>query len=105
MLCGDPKQLGAVTKSRCAFDMGFRKSLMEYLMERRLYKRDRISDRYNEKYITQLVENFRSHHTILEIPNTLFYLGKLRAKASKGLSKSHTFIVVQVLRVFFYFDP
>lgn len=84
VLCGDPKQLSAVTTSKCAVKMGFRKSFMEYLMEQRLYQRDPVSNEYNPKYITQLVKNYRSHHTILEVPNILFYQSTLQAKASQG---------------------
>ena len=36
---------------------------------------------YDPKYITQLVDNFRSHPAILYFPNVQFYDGKLRAKA------------------------
>lgn len=57
---------------------------MERLFEKRLYKRDPLTDQYNQKYITQLVKNYRSHPAILAIPNLLFYDNKLEAKAPKG---------------------
>lgn len=85
MLAGDPKQLDAVTKSNYAIQLGFKTSFMERLFDKRLYKRDAATDRYNPKYITQLVKNYRSHPAILHIPNLLFYDNKLEAKAAKGL--------------------
>ena len=36
---------------------------------------------YDRKYITQLVDNFRSHPAILNFPNVQFYDGNLRARA------------------------
>lgn len=83
-MAGDPKQLDAVTKSKNAIKLGFKTSYMEQLFEKPLYKRDPITAKYNPKYITQLVKNYRSHPAILSIPNALFYDNKLEAKASEG---------------------
>lgn len=87
ILAGDPKQLDAVTKSRNASKLGFSTSLMEHLFNRPLYMRNPMTDRFNPKYITQLVKNYRSHPAILHIPNVLFYDNKLEAKASAGSFK------------------
>lgn len=38
---------------------------------------------YNTKYVTQLLDNFRSHPAILQFSNVLFYESKLRAKISE----------------------
>lgn len=84
VLAGDPKQLDAVTKSGFAARLGYKTSFMENLFERQLYKRHPTTDRYDQKYITQLVKNYRSHPAILHIPNTLFYENKLQAKAPAG---------------------
>lgn len=81
ILAGDPKQLDAVTISPWTEKLGFSKSLLEHLFNFALYKRDTISGRFNSKYITQLVKNYRSHPAILEIPNALFYDGSLEAKS------------------------
>lgn len=59
---------------------------MEQLFEKRLYKRNPATGEYNKKYIMQLVKNYRSHPAILDIPNKLFYDGKLEAKAPAGQS-------------------
>lgn len=55
-------------------------SLMERIMSKRRY---RINDRdssYDNNYVTQLLDNFRSHPAILQFSNVLFYDSKLRAK-------------------------
>lgn len=84
VLAGDPKQLDAVTKSDEAVALGYKTSLLEQLCMRPLYKRDPVTKKFNPKYITQLVKNYRSHATILHMPNNLFYEGTLQAKAGSG---------------------
>lgn len=84
MLAGDPMQLGPVVKSVLAKDMGFGVSFIERLMQYPLYSRDPKNGLFNEKYITQLVRNYRSHEAILHIPSKLFYNGTLKAHASSG---------------------
>lgn len=84
MLAGDPMQLDAVTKSLSAIKLGYKTSFMEQLFNRRLYKRNTATGEYNQKFITQLVKNYRSHSKILNVPNILFYENKLVAMASKG---------------------
>lgn len=93
VLAGDPKQLDAVTKSRYAIKLGFKMSFMEHLFNRRLYQRDPETGDFNQKYITQLVKNYRSHSVILHIPNDLFYENKLQVEASSGLLISNMFNV------------
>lgn len=83
VLCGDPKQLGAVTQSKLAVEIGFNVSLMERLMDQNPYRAN-SSGYYNSEYITQLTKNYRSHEKILHMPNVLFYKGTLEAKASSG---------------------
>lgn len=84
VLSGDPKQLPAVTKSQQADAMGFKISWMEHLLNTRLYKRDKTTKKYNARYITHLVRNYRSHPAILKMPNELFYESQLEARASSG---------------------
>lgn len=75
-------QLEAVTKSKNANEMGYKKSLMQFLFEKPLYGSSRRS-----KYIVQLVKNYRSHEAILTPSNSLFYENTLEAAASKGIQK------------------
>lgn len=86
VLAGDPKQLDAVTKSEWATKLGFGTSWLEQLFEYPLYQRDPLTRKFNSKYITQLVKNYRSHPSILHVPNELFYEGVLESKALRNIS-------------------
>lgn len=44
-----------------------------------LYKRHEVTGRFDKTYITQLVQNYRSHPAILKVPNELFYENQLKA--------------------------
>ena len=55
---------------------------MERLCSTNLYQRK--NGKYNELYIMQLVQNYRSHPEILRIPNELFYENTLKACARDG---------------------
>lgn len=102
MLAGDPKQLDAVTKSDAAKQMGFSTSWMEQLCNTNLYKRHQETGKFNELYISQLVQNYRSHPEILRIPNELFYENTLQASAKPG-----NFTIIQMVNfgtnLIFYF--
>lgn len=65
--------------------LNFNKSFMEYLLEKKLYKRDITTGRFNQNYITQLVKNYRCHPEILHKPSELFYDGMLKAEAHAGM--------------------
>ncbi|KAI5643204.1 AAA domain-containing protein [Phthorimaea operculella] len=71
VLAGDPKQLGPVCISREAANKGLGISLLErlYTTYTGMYDND-------PKYITTLVQNYRSDADILKIPNELFYSEK-----------------------------
>ena len=61
------------------------KSLLERLMEKEdgPYRPQRdITPKYDPNYVTKLVNSFRSHPDIFEIPNQLFYDGELEAHAN-----------------------
>ena len=63
ILAGDPKQLGAVVKSGLAKKSGLDVSLVERLMENKLYEQKTHSEAgqggYNPKLITKLTKNYR----------------------------------------------
>nr|XP_046252029.1 putative helicase mov-10-B.1 isoform X1 [Scatophagus argus] len=81
VLAGDPKQLGPVITSTLAEESGLGLSLLERLMNNiDLYK---SHDGFNNRFITKLLRNYRSHPAILKIPNELFYKGELQAYADK----------------------
>jgi helicase MOV-10 len=77
VLMGDPKQLPPVISSSVATKLGLNISLMERLMSTKKYK---PKPNYNPNYIVQLLDNYRSHPSILHFSNVEFYESKLRAK-------------------------
>ena len=87
LLAGDPQQLGPVIHSAVAKENGLADSFLERLMRRRIYSRGR-NGRFDERVLTQLTHNFRSHEALLELPNRLFYDNALECKASAML-KNH----------------
>lgn len=60
ILAGDPKQLDAICKSTIAAKLDFNVSLMERLFKQPLYMTAPGSNKFNAKYITQLVKNYRA---------------------------------------------
>ncbi|KAJ0064239.1 hypothetical protein NL108_001553 [Boleophthalmus pectinirostris] len=80
VLAGDPKQLGPIIKSPFArrFCMGV--SLLERLMtDFPLYQK--TNGVLDNRFVTELLRNYRSHPAILKIPNEFFYDGELQACA------------------------
>lgn len=80
MLAGDPRQLGPVLRSPLTQKHGLGYSMLERLLTyNALYKKG--PDGYNAQFITKLLRNYRSHPTILDVPNRLYYEGELQACA------------------------
>lgn len=77
VLIGDHKQLPAIIKSAYAKHLGLDVSLMERMMKLDRYKSD-----IDNRFVTQLLDNYRSHEAILHFSNVEFYDSKLRAKNS-----------------------
>lgn len=72
VLSGDHKQLGFIVKHKEAKKLGMEISMMDRIME--------TIDNYkfqDFEYVTQLVQNYRSHPAIIEFSNREFYDGKL----------------------------
>ena len=84
ILAGDPKQLGPIVTSDICRQFGLEKSYMERLTEDDAYARK--SGMYPEKLITKLIRNYRSHPSILKMPNELLYDGDLIASSDYGVS-------------------
>ncbi|CAJ1951722.1 unnamed protein product [Cylindrotheca closterium] len=72
ILAGDPKQLGPISNSDICRKYGLTMSLMERLTEREVYGRQ-ADGKYPENLLTKLVRNYRSHPSILKLPNEMFY--------------------------------
>ncbi|XP_052219999.1 putative helicase mov-10-B.1 isoform X12 [Dreissena polymorpha] len=76
VIAGDPKQLGPIVRSAIARNFGLPVSLMERMMsDIEMYK----TQPFDERYITKLIRNYRSHDSILEIPRRMFYDNQLEA--------------------------
>lgn len=84
VLFGDHKQLGPIVKSEFAAKLGLETSLMERILNTKEYRRKK------DTFCIQLLDNYRSHPSILEFPNKLFYDGKLRSKLAK--EEAETFV-------------
>jgi len=56
---------------------------MERLMKFRLYAKDDAKN-YNRLFVTKLLHNYRSHSSILEISNRLFYDGELKSVSNEA---------------------
>lgn len=88
VLAGDPKQLGPILRSPLAINHGLDVSLLERLMTQNdLYKRDDVE--FDKRYVSKLIMNYRSHPSILEVPNKLFYDGELKACADEISSNQY----------------
>jgi len=80
VLAGDPKQLGPVISSSICQAFGMSVSYLERLMGRDLYGRsgaDGSPTAYPPDLLTKLVRNYRTHPTILKLPNAMFYNNEL----------------------------
>lgn len=69
VLAGDPCQLGPVLSSHLAGGCGLGLSLLERVMERHAYQRDEAvfgdHGNYDPLLVTKLVQNYRSHASLL----------------------------------------
>ncbi|XP_059844469.1 RNA helicase Mov10l1 [Hypanus sabinus] len=87
VLAGDPMQLGPIQKSKIAKTYGLSISLLERLMTRPLYSRNDIlcaSGSYNPFFVTKLLNNYRSHSSLLDLPSKLFYHDELVMRADQS---------------------
>ncbi|CAJ1085150.1 putative helicase mov-10-B.1 isoform X1 [Xyrichtys novacula] len=88
VLAGDPKQLGPILRSPFAQKYGMGVSLLERLMNNfPLYQKVEVV--FDNRFVTKLLLNYRSHPAILEIPNELFYDGELQVCADEMLRNSY----------------
>ncbi|CAG9824242.1 unnamed protein product [Phaedon cochleariae] len=79
ILAGDPRQLGPLVHSRFVRHCGYGTSMLERLLDTcKIYSREEDQP-YNDRYVTKLVKNYRSHKTILHVPNKHFYRNELIA--------------------------
>lgn len=80
VLAGDPEQLDAVTKSKNAKKFGYKNSLMAYLQKNKIC----YMQGSHTHDMVQLTKNYRSHPSILKIPNERFYENRIEAQSRTG---------------------
>ncbi|XP_076663314.1 putative helicase mov-10-B.1 [Andrena cerasifolii] len=85
IIAGDHHQLGPVVRCKKIQHL-LGRSLMERLMECEPYQK--VKNKYNSRYITKLVRNYRSQEPILHIPNKLFYDNELLCCAKSDMKLS-----------------
>jgi helicase MOV-10 len=74
ILAGDPKQLGPIITSDVCRRFGMQVSYMERLMgHENVYGRQEEDGLYEVNLLTKLIRNYRSHPSILKLPNEMFY--------------------------------
>ena len=86
VMAGDPLQLGPSVRSPPALEHGLATSLLERLMASPLYSRG--PQGYDTRCITKLVNNFRSHPALLQLPSRLFYGGELKPCGERAVVNS-----------------
>lgn len=88
VLAGDPKQLGPVLRSPVSKENGLELSFLERLMTREEAYQRVEGVGYNDMMLTKLLRNYRSHPSILEEPNKMFYEGELLVYADEIVRES-----------------
>ncbi|XP_053685736.1 putative helicase mov-10-B.1 [Sabethes cyaneus] len=87
ILSGDPLQLGPITRSEFAADMGLNISMLERLMKLTVYQKDPTNNHFDSALITKLVKNYRSHEAILHFSNKMFYQNELKPCAAAQVTE------------------
>ncbi|XP_072386065.1 putative helicase mov-10-B.1 [Diabrotica undecimpunctata] len=82
VLAGDPKQLGPLVHSGIAEYCGYGKSMLERLIYTELYSNNETNSCDN-RCVTKLVRNYRSHESILKPSSKLFYNNELIAAGNE----------------------
>jgi helicase MOV-10 len=76
ILAGDPGQLGPVVTTELCERFGLNISYMERLTKTEVYSCGENGE-YPEDLLTKLIHNYRSHPSILKLPNEMFYDNEL----------------------------
>ncbi|XP_041457695.1 putative helicase MOV-10 [Lytechinus variegatus] len=93
ILAGDPRQLGPVLRSPLAIENGLALSYLERLMTQcPAYSRKddagATNTHYDQRILTKLLQNYRSHPDILKLPNEMFYDKELKVFADELVRES-----------------
>lgn len=87
ILAGDPHQLGPIIRSPAAIQKKLGISFLERLMSLTLYKNN-SNNTATQRCVTKLINNYRSHQKILQVPSKLFYSNELVSRADPELFNS-----------------
>ena len=91
VVAGDPQQLGPIVRSELAKAFGLEMSFLERLSKRKAYRRLTDAEgeiKFDQRIVTKLIRNYRSHKAIMKLPNELFYDNDLLPCANPILSQS-----------------
>ena len=86
VLAGDPAQLGPIIHARGAREHGLETSMLERLSKRAVYAPRADTRCADPRVLVKLLNNYRAHDDLLELPNRLFYGGEMRARADAALT-------------------
>ncbi|KAJ6648786.1 putative helicase mov-10-B.2 [Pseudolycoriella hygida] len=102
ILSGDPLQLGPIVRSNISKNMQLSEeidddvvslykltcfllagvSMFQRLYRSDPYRKDSRTKEYNQRYISKLKNNYRSHPKLVALPNKLFYNHEIRSSAN-----------------------
>ncbi|KAL4423314.1 hypothetical protein ABPG77_006109 [Micractinium sp. CCAP 211/92] len=85
VLCGDPRQLGPIVRSKAAAAAGLAASLLELCVSHHSAVAFQVLRMGRTPATSMLVRNYRSHRRLLDLPSRLFYQGSLVAAADQRL--------------------
>eukprot|EP01130_Rhizamoeba_saxonica_P000568 TRINITY_DN10536_c0_g1_i1.p1 TRINITY_DN10536_c0_g1~~TRINITY_DN10536_c0_g1_i1.p1 ORF type:complete len:581 (-),score=120.45 TRINITY_DN10536_c0_g1_i1:45-1661(-) len=88
ILAGDPNQLGPIVRSGICKKNNFHISMLERIMNIPCYTNN--SGNYDNRVITKLVNNYRSHEKLLELPSQLFYDNELKPCGDAAITNIFT---------------
>ena len=86
VLAGDPKQLGPVVMNKECQRLGLDMSYMERLTRYSMFKKQKSTGEFFPGLVTMLRRNYRSHESIIRLPNEMFYDGDLTCQADPATS-------------------
>ncbi|XP_072375647.1 putative helicase mov-10-B.1 [Diabrotica undecimpunctata] len=82
VLAGDPQQLGPLVHSGFAQYCGYGQSMLQRLIFNQLYSKNE-NNSFDDRCVTKLVKNYRSHESILKTSSRLFYNNELIAAGNE----------------------
>ncbi|KAL4430622.1 hypothetical protein ABPG75_005878 [Micractinium tetrahymenae] len=83
VLCGDPRQLGPIVRSKAAAAAGLASSLLELCVSHHSAAAFEVLKMGRVPATSMLLRNYRSHRRLLDLPSRLFYQGSLVAAADQ----------------------